>query len=97
MSQPMPNIITVDDDPTPELRPMTWTAFRHTGAFWFVNRILHAFGLVIVVESNGDYEKAYPARTIWRGFDPEIEARGYRNLAKYMADTAGSLFEEMDK
>jgi hypothetical protein len=56
----------------------TWEEFRKLGLLWFINRILHVFGWVIVVDpSDGS---AYPARCEYRGFSLEDEALGYKRM-----------------
>jgi hypothetical protein len=42
----------------------SWEEFIDAGVLWFVNRILHVFGWVIVVEG----DNAWPARTTVLGF-----------------------------
>ena len=54
----------------------TWTEFYNSGMLWFVNRILHVFGWVIVAEQEtdtvGNIVRVWPARTKKiLGFTPE--------------------------
>jgi N-dimethylarginine dimethylaminohydrolase len=69
-----------------------------TGLLWFVNRILHAFGLAICYEVDdttgevtGDF---YIGRTIFRGFSENIENDGYAKVAAYLRDNSKVLYTE---
>lgn len=64
--------------------------FRESGFLWFVNRMLHAFGLVLVVED----DKIYPARTSLRGFPLKSEENGYKNVAKYLNENSEKILNE---
>lgn len=75
--------------------PISWTEFRESGMLWFTNRILHVFGLCIVVEQKDDGGlHAYPARTTYRGFPAESEARGYQRVEDYLQKLYSALPEE---
>lgn len=47
-----------------------WKEFADSGMLWFVNRILHVFHWVIVIDSNGN---VHPARTDLLGFSEEVD------------------------
>jgi hypothetical protein len=69
----------------------TWEDFEKAGLLWFVNRILHVFGWVIIcVESTGtgEIEEVWPARTNMLGFTEEVDAASHE---KFMA----ALHEDM--
>lgn len=76
---------------------VSWAYFRASGALWFINRILHAFGLVLVVEQDettGEITRVYPARTKWRGFDRASEELGFQMLSAYLRVNATELEKE---
>lgn len=75
----------------------TWDEFRAYGLLTFVNQFLHLFGWVIVIEydDDGNFVKAYPARTSWRGFPVETMTRAYRNLTRSMAKDMPDLLEDV--
>ena len=81
---------------TTNIQKKSWEEFKALGILWWVNRTLHIFGWAIVLEFD-DADKvvnAYPARTKFRGFDYDTEGEGFRNMSKYIADTATELSEE---
>lgn len=60
-----------------------WESFRDSGTLWFVNRILHVFGWVIVFVADretGVVTAVYPARTNMLGFVPEADDDGQRKF-----------------
>lgn len=74
-----------------------WEEFRDSGMLWWANRILHVFGWAIVIEvsdNSGKVNKAYPARTRFRGFGPKQEAEGFERVSQFMAENAEELQEE---
>ncbi len=74
----------------------TWTEFRNSGLFWFINRSLHLFGWAIVMEMNGDeVEKVYPARVNFRGFSRSDEEEGFEKLTQHIAEIAPSLVADV--
>jgi hypothetical protein len=73
----------------------SWDEFQQAGMLWFVNRILHVFGWVIILKYDEEsVPTVYPARTKWRGFNPEIEAEGYKKVSKWMAEHGDDLETE---
>ena len=67
----------------------TWTEFMNSGMLWFVNRILHIFGWVIVVEVDtvgGCVTKVWPARTKVLGFTPEYDAECQKKFLCHVRD-----------
>ena len=82
------------------LKEHSWDQFRNSGMLWCANRILHLFGWVIVLEvdnkKNLKTTRAYPARTRFRGFTPEGDDRGFKNVSKFMKKNAAKLLEECD-
>lgn len=70
----------------------TWMEFRDSGLLWFVNRILHVFGWVLVVKVDTDEEtgvvsiSADPARTVVLGFPEETDERRRGNVVAFIKD-----------
>lgn len=81
------------------ITPETWQAFRDCGLLWWVNRGLHLFGWAIVLEfgNGGEFIAAYPARTIFRGFDEQSETNGFRALTRHIADNAPSYLKDVEE
>lgn len=77
----------------------TWDEFREAGLLWFVNMILHAFGWAICVDIGDDglAASAYPARVRFRGFEGEINDKGYKNVAKYLLENVESIYDDSMK
>jgi hypothetical protein len=64
---------------------ISWNEFRESGLLWFINMILHTFGMVICVEMEvEEVERVYPARTTFRGFPGESNSEGYAKVESYM-------------
>ena len=74
--------------------------FKDSGLLGFVNQILHLFGWVIVVtgdyDKNGNitYNRMYPARTKYRGFNSQKTTEIYQKVSKYMMLHGKDLYEE---
>ena len=71
------------------LEKKSWDEFQSAGLLWFVNRILHLFGWVIVLEEDEDTGKVvgcYPAHCKFRGFDYDDEEAGFHNLTEHIAE-----------
>ena len=65
----------------------TWEAFRASGLGWFINRMLHIFGWVIVFELEPHSKKiinVLPARTTLLGFTEEDDETGHNQLKEYL-------------
>ena len=72
-----------------------WEEFRKTKLLWFINMILHAFGWVIVIESNVDgCVEAIPRRSTFRGFSEKTNTKGYLLLQKYLKENINEIYEE---
>jgi hypothetical protein len=76
----------------------TWEEFRKIGLLWWVNRILHLFGWVVVfqIESDGAISDVYPARTKFRGFFEANETEGFKALTAYLKEEAASLLKDTE-
>lgn len=75
---------------------ISWKEFQTSGFLWFVNHILHTFGLAIVFEipDDGKVLDVYPARVMFRGFVREAEDEGFRRVSQYMKKNAKELLKE---
>jgi len=75
-----------------------WEEFRKAKLLWFINMILHAFGWVIVIESddNGNIE-AIPRRSTFRGFSEKTNTKGYLLLQKYLKENINEIYEETEE
>lgn len=80
----------------PMITRMSWEDFRATGMLWFANRLLHVFGIALVLEfdDSGTCISAYPARCRFRGFSEETESDGFVRVSKYMTHASGDLLDE---
>lgn len=78
----------------------TWAEFRESGMLWWANRVLHVFGWAIVVnidDETGEVLGAEPRRTVWRGFPPESEARGFKRVTEWARANADDLAREVSE
>lgn len=78
---------------------ISWKDFRETGLLWYVNRILHVFGLVIVFEfdDTGEISRVFPARCKFRGFTEEIDDKGFKNVGTYLQDNIDEIQKETNE
>lgn len=73
----------------------TWKEFQSTGLLLFINTFLHIFGWCIVIERDDEgVDRAYPARTSWRGFPEDSMTRAYQKLTKKMQEDLPQLLED---
>ena len=73
----------------------TWKEFQSTGLLLFINTFLHIFGWCIVIECDDEgADRAYPARTSWRGFSEDSMTRAYQKLTKKMQEDLPQLLED---
>ena len=68
--------------------------FRESGALWFVNTILHLFGMAITWNPETDELKATIVR--YRGFDPKCNDFGYKMLSNYLKNNIDELEKECE-
>lgn len=68
--------------------------FCDSGLLWFINSILHTFGVCIAYDPNT--ERIYPAVTKFRGFDEKNNDIGYRRMTVYMNDNAEDLLKDCE-
>lgn len=76
---------------------ITWEEFRESKMLWWVNMILHTFGLVLVCDvdmETGKISDVYPARTKYRGFNEKNNTEGYIGVSKYMLENSEILYNE---
>lgn len=79
------------------VREISWEEFRKSGFLWWINMILHTFGMAIALEideDTGAVMRAYPARVRFRGFDEKSTEEGYLKISRYMEENAVQLLEE---
>jgi len=68
--------------------------FRESGALWFVNSILHAFGMAITWDPKTDELKASLVK--FRGFSEDVNEAGYCKLTEYMKNNSEKLLEDFE-
>lgn len=74
---------------------ISWKEFRDSGMLWWINMILHTFGLAIVYDmEDGEIKDVYPARVKYRGFDEKSNTEGYINVSKYMNENSEEILKE---
>ena len=73
------------------LKKVSWEQFRKDGMVWFVNRFLHIFGYALVLE----YHEDGTARTKYRGFEEDVDTRGFQNITKYMSKNTEQLLKDV--
>lgn len=79
------------------LKEKGWLEFRNTGLLWFINSILHLFGWCIAIDidsATGEFLKAYPARTMFRGFASGDNSDGYVKVSEYLKQNIDEICEE---
>ena len=76
------------------LKEISIEEFQNSGMLWFVNSLLHNFGLCIAYEP--DEERLFPAITKFRGFDEKNNDLGYKRLATYMVDNAEEFLKDCE-
>ena len=63
---------------------ITWQEFKDSGLLWWINTMLHIFGMAIVYEITDDeITKVYPARVKFRGFSEKINTEGFQKISRY--------------
>jgi hypothetical protein len=74
----------------------TWDEFRSTGLLYLTNKVLHAFGWVIVWAKDDETGavSAFPARTSYRTHSPESEASGQQRLQAWVRDGFDAVVQE---
>lgn len=73
---------------------ITGTEFRDSGALWYINTLLHAFGMAITWNPETDELKA--ALVKFRGFGEVNNDEGYRKLTEYMKNNAEELLKDCE-
>jgi len=68
--------------------------FRDSGALWFVNSILHLFGMAITWDKEKDELKASVCK--FRGFTEDINDKGYKKLSNYLKDNIVEIEKDCD-
>ena len=74
---------------------ISWQEFKDSGMLWWINMILHTFGLAIVLDmEDGEVKEAYPARVKFRGFREKNNIEGYIKVSKYLNDNSDEFLKE---
>lgn len=68
--------------------------FQDSGMLWFINSILHSFGLCIAFDP--ETQRMFPAITKFRGFDEKNNDLGYKRMAVYMTDNAEEFLKDCE-
>lgn len=76
------------------VKEITGKEFRESGALWFVNSILHLFGMAITWNPDTDELKASIVR--FRGFNEDCNDLGYKKLSNYLKDNIDEIEKECD-
>lgn len=76
------------------IKEITGKEFRESGALWFVNSILHLFGMAITWDPDTDELKASIVR--FRGFNEKNNDLGYKNLSNYLKDNIIEIEKDCD-
>lgn len=76
------------------VKEITGKEFKESGALWFVNSILHLFGMAITWDKQTDELKANIVR--FRGFAEENNDKGYKNLSNYLKDNIDEIEKDCD-
>ena len=76
------------------VKDITGKEFRESGALWFVNSILHLFGMAITWNPDTDELKATVVR--YRGFDNANNDKGYKMLTNYLKEHVDELEKDCD-
>lgn len=86
----------MDSSQTTMIERRSWEEFRGAGLLWWINRLLHTFGWVIVaeVQPDGRVTDMYPARTKFRGFSASVESEGFQALSEHIVENAATLRDE---
>lgn len=74
---------------------ISWKEFKNSGMLWWINMILHTFGLAIVYDmEDGEIKDVYPARVKYRGFGEKNNADGYIKVSEYINKNFKELLSE---
>ena len=74
---------------------ISWQEFKDSGMLWWINMILHTFGLAIVLDmEDGEIKDIYPARVKFRGIREKNNIEGYIKVSEYINKNAGILLDE---
>lgn len=76
------------------VKDISGSEFRESGALWFVNSILHLFGMAITWNPDTDELRAAVVR--YRGFDNKNNDKGYKMLTNYLKEHVGELEKDCE-
>ena len=68
------------------LKKISNKEFQESGLLWFLNTILHVFGMAICWEysEKDNIDQLYIAKTNYRGFSEDDNSDGYKKVSKYL-------------
>jgi len=74
----------------------SWKKFTDAGLLWWINRQLHLFGWVIVIQENdkGEVEDVFPSKYKFRGFDCDVENDCFCKLTKHISENIKTLLKD---
>lgn len=75
------------------IKEITGKEFRESGALWFINTILHLFGMAITWNPEIDEIKLVIVR--YRGFDESSNDMGYKKLTEYIKNNILELEKDI--
>ena len=75
------------------IKKITGKEFKESGMLWFVNSILHVFGLALTW--NPETDAIEPVVTKFRGFEEKFNDAGYKALTEYMRDNSIDLISDV--
>lgn len=75
------------------IKKISGKEFKETGMLWFVNSILHTFGMALTYDPETDVIE--PVVTKFRGFGEKYNDAGYRAVTEYMRDNSLALMPDV--
>ena len=78
---------------------ISWEDFKNNEMVWFVNTILHVFGLAIVFDYDEDnnLKEVYPARCKFRGFPEDVNSKNYIKVTEYLKANIDDLMKDIEE
>lgn len=76
------------------VKPISLEDFQDSGMLWYVNSLLHQFGLALVYDT--EKKNLYPAICRFRGFSEEANDKGYKKVTEYLRDNVTDLLTDFE-
>lgn len=76
------------------IKPISGKEFQDSGMLWFINSILHLFGMAITYNPKTDELEASIVK--FRGFSEEINDAHYKKVTEYLKDNAEDLLKDCE-